>query len=116
MNTQILAMALRNTAASVRNVNVQRESEAALLRDAADLLRVLAHVVDGKALAKAFGAPGDWGYETPIGEALAAPPKPYGLDDFFREAEERGVTVAELAAALKLRPEFADCLQKGVQP
>lgn len=38
--------------------------------DTAELLRVLARVVEGKPIAKAFGAPGDWGYGTPIGEAL----------------------------------------------
>lgn len=41
------------------------------LRDTKDLLGVLAHIVDGKPVEKAFGAPGDWGYHTPIGKALA---------------------------------------------
>lgn len=41
------------------------------LRDAAELLCVLARVLDGKPIEKAFGAPGDWGYGTPIGDALA---------------------------------------------
>ena len=40
------------------------------LRDAADLLRVLAHIVDGRSIREAFGAPGDWGYNTPIGAGL----------------------------------------------
>ena len=73
MNTQSLAAAVRNKAAAVRNINVKNVQKDQTLRDAADLLRVLAHIVEGKPLAKAFGAPGDWGYETALGAALAAP-------------------------------------------
>ena len=40
------------------------------LRDVKCLLGVLAHIVDGKPITKAFGAPGDWGYGTPIANAL----------------------------------------------
>ena len=40
------------------------------LRDVKELLIVLAHVVDGKTIAQAFGSPGDWGHDTPIGKAL----------------------------------------------
>lgn len=72
MNSKQLASALRNKAAEVRNVNATTAEEDHSLRDAADLLRVLAHVVDGKPLDKAFGAPGDWGYDTPIGQAIAS--------------------------------------------
>lgn len=43
-----------------------------LLRDSSELLRVLARMVTGRTLYQAFGAPGDWGYETPIGSALNA--------------------------------------------
>lgn len=74
METGQLAAALRNKAAEVRNMTTATAEEDQTLRDAADLLRVLAHVVDGKSLAKAFGAPGDWGYETAIGAAIAAAP------------------------------------------
>lgn len=42
------------------------------LGDDAELLLVLARIVEGKAVSRAFGAPGDWGYNTPIGRALAA--------------------------------------------
>ena len=42
------------------------------LRDVKDLLGVLAHIVDGKPIDKAFGSPGDWGYGTEIGAALAS--------------------------------------------
>ena len=42
------------------------------LRDVKFLLSVLAHIVDGKSVDRAFGSPGDWGYNTPIGDALAS--------------------------------------------
>jgi hypothetical protein len=32
---------------------------------AGELINVLARVVEGKELIKSFGAPGDWGYNTP---------------------------------------------------
>jgi hypothetical protein len=40
--------------------------------DAAELIRVLARIVEGKSIYQAFGAPGDWGYGTDIGDALSA--------------------------------------------
>lgn len=39
-------------------------------RTAVYLLQTLAHIVEGKTIEQAFGAPGDWGYGTAIGEAL----------------------------------------------
>lgn len=39
--------------------------------DVSELLTVLARVLEGKDVTRAFGAPGDWGYGTPIGDALA---------------------------------------------
>ena len=72
MNSSHLSIALRNKAADVRNIDATTAKEDDLLRDSAALLRVLANLVDGKPLAKVFGAPGDWGYGTPIGDALAA--------------------------------------------
>lgn len=73
MNIKSLAVALRNKAVELRNVNVATAQEDQTLRDAADLIRVLSCVAEGKSMAKAFGAPGDWGYETPIGAALYEP-------------------------------------------
>ncbi len=35
-------------------------------------LSVLAHIVNGKSIERAFGAPGDWGYGTPIGDGVLA--------------------------------------------
>lgn len=40
--------------------------------DHAELIRVLARIVEGKTIDRAFGAPGDWGYGTDIGDALFA--------------------------------------------
>lgn len=45
-------------------------------REAVELVRVLRRIVASGALSRralhdAFGAPGDWGYETPLGDALA---------------------------------------------
>lgn len=72
MNAAHLSMALRNKAAEIRQINVNTAAEDQALRDAADMLRVLANVIEGKPLAKALGSPGDWGYDTPIGAAIAA--------------------------------------------
>lgn len=42
-----------------------------LAREVAELALVLARTIEGKPLLRAFGAPGDWGYGTPLGAALA---------------------------------------------
>lgn len=39
-------------------------------RDDVELLRCLARILSGDPVRKAFGAPGDWGYDTPVGDAL----------------------------------------------
>ena len=68
MNTQMLAKAVRASAEALTKSDD--------LRDDAELLRVLARLIEGKSLVQAFGAPGDWGYSHPIGKALAAVPQP----------------------------------------
>ncbi|MCR4301608.1 MAG: hypothetical protein NUV51_08350 [Sulfuricaulis sp.] len=83
-----LARALRDVATGARDVayDIQRaiddgpvtpDQEKALshanartLKLASELVRVLANVVDGMDVRKALGAPGDWGYETPIGDGI----------------------------------------------
>ncbi len=60
MNNPELSKALRDKAAALHETNT----------DAAELILVLARVVEGREIHKAFGAPGDWGYGTPIGAAL----------------------------------------------
>jgi len=42
------------------------------LNDVRGLLSVLANMVEGMPVERAFGSPGDWGYGTPIGDALAS--------------------------------------------
>lgn len=72
MNEKLLITALRNKAAEVRQVNVTTAKEDQTLRDAADLLRVLANIMGGMPTIKAFGPPGDWGYDNEIGKSIAA--------------------------------------------
>ena len=80
MSALTLARALRNEAEKVSNVRHElrysetprEEAQAQALNNAAELIRVLARLVDGKSMHGAFGAPGDFGYETPIGAALSA--------------------------------------------
>lgn len=70
-NTAALSKALRNKAQALsetQDPDLPRNDEMA---DAEEILRVLARIVEGQTIAKAFGAPGDWGYGTPIGDALA---------------------------------------------
>lgn len=53
---------LRKRAYQLRNTQ--------MLADDGELLLTLARIVEGMPVEKAFGAPGDWGYEHPIGRAL----------------------------------------------
>lgn len=72
MDERLMVTALLNKAAEVRNVNANTAKEDQTLRDAADLLRVMARLFEGMPTVKAFGAPGDWGYETELGQAVIA--------------------------------------------
>lgn len=69
-----LDQALRQIAERTRDLVTDdtSDADARTLRDAAELVRVLARMVAGKTLHQAFGAPGDWGYGRPIGDALMA--------------------------------------------
>ena len=69
MNASIMSANLREMADKIQAQKPRRETD----MDAAELIRVLARVVEGKPLAKAFGPPGDWGYSNPIGKAIASP-------------------------------------------
>jgi hypothetical protein len=40
------------------------------LRNARCLLGVLAHITGGMSVQRAYGAPGDWGYDTPLGDGV----------------------------------------------
>lgn len=70
-----LAAAVRAQADALidRSYELQEEIPSDLHRlskDVAELSLVLARVLEGKPFLRAFGAPGDWGYGTPMGEAV----------------------------------------------
>ena len=64
LQTTKLVTVLREKAEEIENLNLETRL------DTAELIRVLARMVEGKDVYRAFGAPGDWGYGTPIGDAL----------------------------------------------
>jgi hypothetical protein len=68
MNSIKLASVLREKAEEIQEIESLGDANRL---DVAELIRVLARVVEGKRIDQAFGAPGDWGYGTPIGDALA---------------------------------------------
>jgi hypothetical protein len=72
MNTVALAKAIRDKSDRFHAEYEANQDPASL--DTYELLQVLARIVEGKPLSRAFGAPGDWGYGTPVGDALAAAP------------------------------------------
>jgi hypothetical protein len=79
MNAELIT-AIRNAAAeadkardAVRNIDDgsdELDEAAGAIFDAAELARCLARLLEGKSIHDAFGAPGDWGYHTKIGQAL----------------------------------------------
>lgn len=69
MNPGLLAKVIRERADALATQEPRAEQQS----DDAELLRVLARVLEGKSIHRAFGAPGDWGYSHPVGKALAAP-------------------------------------------
>lgn len=76
MNSQKLAAAIiekkRKIEALIDSNVPEVETVHDDLIDAKDLLKVLAHIVEGMPINKAFGSPGDWGHETAIGAAIAS--------------------------------------------
>jgi hypothetical protein len=71
MNHAPLIKALRQQGDDLQEKIENNESIPSMdLRDPAELVLVLARILEGKSVDKAFGAPGDWGYSTPIGKAL----------------------------------------------
>lgn len=74
MNRPQLANAIRDRARGL----ITRPVTVGQLADESELLRALAHIVDGVDIEAAFGCPGDWGYSHPIGKAIAAPPEKKG--------------------------------------
>ena len=72
MDKKALAEILRHRAADMMDKPPFDGPERRERLDTSELIAVLARVLEGKPIAAAFGAPGDWGYKTPIGAALAA--------------------------------------------
>lgn len=70
MNRKLLAEHLRERAEKLLAREPRLEDDF----DNAELIVVLARLLEGKTFYKSFGAPGDWGYSNPIGKALAMPP------------------------------------------
>ena len=70
--SEALERALRNVAETTRAIAYEDANEGCTgdLREASELVRVLGRLLAGKSVHDAFGAPGDWGYGTPIGDAL----------------------------------------------
>lgn len=65
----LLATVVRDTAATLGEI-VDESTGDYRFRDEAELLRVLARILEGQDTLRSFGAPGDWGYSNPIGKAL----------------------------------------------
>jgi len=88
MKNKKLSTALRDLAAALSESIESNATNLTALPDIAELLSVLARIVEGKTIDKAFGAPGDWGYGTPIGDGIFAmlkePAEPVALEWNFR--------------------------------
>lgn len=70
-STAALARVVRERGEALLDLSRDMEGNSArLLRDNAELACVLARVLNGKHVLRALGAPGDWGYEHPVGKAL----------------------------------------------
>lgn len=66
-----LKLALLKESDRIGNVTAyDREEFSEALKLSRWLIRTLAHIAGGTEVLRAFGAPGDWGYGTPIGDAL----------------------------------------------
>ena len=72
MNTRLMVMAVRETAKQLRDIGTVDFYPDDIVGDAVELLKGLARILEGTPVPRAFGVPGDYGYETSIGKALAA--------------------------------------------
>lgn len=66
-----LTDAIRGIVERARDAYYARDDHSQNDRDIIDLADTLARLLDGHTVYRSFGAPGDWGYGTPIGTALA---------------------------------------------
>jgi hypothetical protein len=80
MDSKKLAVAVRNVKLEMIEMSIRLQDEddfpgsnaETALRDATGLLGVLALIVAGTPIDRAFGSLGDWGYDTAISKALAS--------------------------------------------
>ena len=74
MDSKKLAAAVRELKGTIDDIvdcpNATISDFDSELNDVRGLLSVLANMVEGMSTDRAFGSPGDWGYETEIGKAL----------------------------------------------
>ena len=84
MTYDTLASAVRQKASALLEVE-DEETGWSKFRDEAELLNVLARILEGKDIFQSFGAPGDWGYTNSIGKALAS-----SLRNLAPRAAEKG--------------------------
>jgi hypothetical protein len=72
MSAAVLARVVRARGELLLDMSRERDDgpAARIMRDQAELASVLARILEGKPVLRAFGAPGDWGYDHPIGQAL----------------------------------------------
>ena len=75
MKSRRLSAAIRTLRSEVGDYQNERmvhdDPDYQNIEDARGLLSVLANIVDGMPIDRAFGSPGDWGYGTSIGNAIA---------------------------------------------
>lgn len=75
MNAAKLSKAIRSLRNEVGDYQddhmTHDDSDYGNISDARGLLSVLANIVEGMPIERAFGSPGDWGHETEIGAAIA---------------------------------------------
>ena len=81
VNAKMLAKLLRDRAGKMVDSPPFDGPERKENLDTAELIAVLARVVEGQSVRAAFGSPGDWGYESPIGQALTAAGEGSGTPD-----------------------------------
>ena len=81
MDSKQLANAVRNMSRKIYDAieNTDRDATQCqvdmsydALNDCAELLRCLSRVIEGRDVQAAFGSPGDWGYGSPIANALVS--------------------------------------------
>lgn len=94
MNTKITAATARLAKALRAEANEQVE--------ASTYISIIARLLEGKTLDEAMGAPGDWGYDTPIGDAVYALLNEEGHAPRLTVPDDVTAAAPELLAALEL--------------